>query len=639
MPFFTLPSETLNVFIRRILIVASLAASLSPALSAAEVSVGQTKSATNIEKLEQELDNYQSSKDALEFLSKYAEQIAEWPSTSRARFFYLRGFQKEGVSDFEGAISDYTKAIELSDVSSPDDTLVESLLDRSYVVYLQTFDTDDYCPDRKTAVDYSKHITNNDLRAKALTQYAFCFKGSDNFEQGIKLLEEALSFAQNNDLSLNRKAMIHNATGELFSQNFLYEYAYEHISRAYTLWKQANDYQDVFNMLHTLVGLATQLARWEDAEKHLAELHLLADTQTNFKDFKFFAFFNEGLIRFHQKQFTKAEVALKKAIQLENTTPEKFFVRRSYTYLGISLARLNRVEEAHQYIHQAMESEEKLNKPLAYALKAIDAIHHGEIFQSSENLYNKSDEETKLMRKRVNNQVVYLSLEHRANRAVFEKKLLESELAINQLKLNNELSKNEIATQRLAISILVVLFLVFFSLFMYKSRSEFKYRAHTDVLTGIANRRYCFEKSEKHFKKCSSKGRPISVLIFDIDHFKKINDNYGHNTGDEAIKMVAHQAEHWLKSGDILGRIGGEEFLVVLPNTGLNEAEQVAERLREGIANKVFEHSSDKINLTVSIGVSSATEETESLYQLVNMADKALYRAKQSGRNKTCLAE
>ncbi|MCW8879847.1 MAG: GGDEF domain-containing protein [Kangiellaceae bacterium] len=593
----------------------------------------------DIARFEQELQTYKSSQDALKFLSKYEKQVEGWSSPNKARFLYLRGFQKEGVSDFEGAISDYTQAIDLSDTSNPDDTLIESLLDRSYVIYLQTFDTSDYCPDRKLAVNYSKNITNNDLRAKALTQYAFCFRDSDNFKQGLVLLEEAMTLANNSDLSLNRKAMIHNATGELYSHNYLFEYAYEHIKHAYELWSQANDYQDMFNMLHTLVGLSNQLAHWEVAEKYLAELHLLADTQTEFKDFKFFAFFNEGRLRFSQKQFAEAEFALKQALSLKDTTPEKFFVRRSYTYLAISLARLDRTEEAHEYIHQAMATEEKISKPLAYALKAVDAIHHGEVFQSTEYLFKKSDEEIKVLRKRINNQAVYLLLEHRANRAVFENKLLENELAINQLKLNNELSKNENATQRLTISILVVLILVFFSLFMYKSRKVFKHRAHTDALTGIANRRYCFEQSEKHFKKCSSKRQPISVLIFDIDHFKKINDNYGHKTGDEAIRMVAHQAEHWLKSGDVLGRIGGEEFLVVLPNTGLDEAEQVAERLRNGIANKVFERSSDKINLTVSIGVSSVSEDTESLYQLINIADKALYSAKQSGRNKTCLAE
>ncbi len=592
--------------------------------------------ALNAKELKLAIKRFNSSQEALTYLLSIESQIEQWSKDEQASYFFLRGFQQEGF-DYESALQDYNIAIDLSDINNPTDALIESLLGRSYVRYIQTHDANQYCPDRKLAVELSETTQDFDLKAKALTLYAFCFSQSDTFQQGTEFLQQALEIATNNDLSLNRKALINNATGELFNRNRLFEYSYPYIFEAYQLWKKANDHQDVFNMLHTLVSICLKLERYQEAQKYVNELHFLADSQPEFKDFKFFAFYNQGVLSKNQKQFQKAIYSFKQAIELEDTTEEKFFIDLTYANLAISLARINKIDEAVKYAKRPLANPINSHDHIYMSLRAIKNIHSGNYYQAMEQLFNKADFEVNNAQKSINNKVAYLSLEHRATTIAFENKLLEQDLAINQLELKNEQSKYQISSQRLTISVLATLVFIFISIFMYKSRRFFKRRAQTDYLTGIANRRYCFELGEKLINKCVAKKQPFSLLVFDIDHFKKINDSFGHMVGDNAIKMVAQQAMHWIKKDDHLGRIGGEEFLVLLPNIHSDEAYQIAERLRKGIASKTFSYKNNTINLTVSIGVAERTNNDENLGVLVNQADKALYKAKNKGRNCTVI--
>ncbi|WP_232504296.1 GGDEF domain-containing protein [Shewanella benthica] len=134
------------------------------------------------------------------------------------------------------------------------------------------------------------------------------------------------------------------------------------------------------------------------------------------------------------------------------------------------------------------------------------------------------------------------------------------------------------------------------------------------------------------------KQQPVSVIMFDIDNFKSINDRYGHHIGDLAIKAASKRTRRWLKKHDLVGRIGGEEFLIVLENTSKKEAYNIADRIRHGIETQVFQFDDVTVEFTISLGVAALNEHTTSLLGLMKQADDALYRAKFSGKNKVCLA-
>ena len=154
--------------------------------------------------------------------------------------------------------------------------------------------------------------------------------------------------------------------------------------------------------------------------------------------------------------------------------------------------------------------------------------------------------------------------------------------------------------------------------------------ASIDGLTGVNNRRTIVESLEKAVSTSDRSGRPASILMIDIDHFKELNDTHGHIAGDSMLKWVASQLKSALRLGDEVGRFGGEEFLAVLPETVPDAALLVAERIRSRIADS----NSDGISTTVSIGVSTLGQKHESTEQLIEDADRALYEAKRRGRNR-----
>lgn len=160
-----------------------------------------------------------------------------------------------------------------------------------------------------------------------------------------------------------------------------------------------------------------------------------------------------------------------------------------------------------------------------------------------------------------------------------------------------------------------------------------------DGLMGIYNRRYLEQRLQEAYQVSQRYQRPLSVLMVDIDHFKSVNDRFGHPIGDEVLKWVSQSIDKRLRTTDILGRYGGEEFLILLPETDLEGAAKLAQNLVERIAGLPAEELAPGLKITVSIGVSSYPEQVHSAEGLVSIADQHLYQAKNSGRNRYTAGE
>lgn len=160
--------------------------------------------------------------------------------------------------------------------------------------------------------------------------------------------------------------------------------------------------------------------------------------------------------------------------------------------------------------------------------------------------------------------------------------------------------------------------------------------SRTDMLTGIANRRYFFEQGQQLLQLSQRYSTELSLIMLDIDHFKAVNDQYGHQTGDVILKEIADILKQNCRTVDIVGRMGGEEFTIVLPETDLEAAAQLAERLRRLIRGSVFQSNGRPVQITASMGVSSVDHQHQiSLEQLIDQADQALYQSKMQGRDCT----
>ncbi len=186
------------------------------------------------------------------------------------------------------------------------------------------------------------------------------------------------------------------------------------------------------------------------------------------------------------------------------------------------------------------------------------------------------------------------------------------------------------------ISCMVQLCVTFGFLLMlnYRLLTDLQVIASRDALTGALNRRSIEEEALRLKARCERTGNPLAITMIDIDHFKSINDRYGHPVGDEVLRRLAKIAQTSIRADDYFARYGGEEFCLLLPSTTENEAWALAERLRITYAEMIVEIGVESLNSTISIGVADSTSIGLEFTSLVAAADQALYRARQQGRNR-----
>jgi diguanylate cyclase (GGDEF)-like protein len=166
--------------------------------------------------------------------------------------------------------------------------------------------------------------------------------------------------------------------------------------------------------------------------------------------------------------------------------------------------------------------------------------------------------------------------------------------------------------------------------------TKIKQLAETDSLTGVANRRTFFRMTEEYFHSNDNSLESVCLLVIDIDDFKLLNDTYGHPVGDRVLTKTAATIQHTLRNSDVVARLGGEEFIVLLKRTDKAEAMTIANRIRESIREAKIREGDELIGCTVSIGVSTTSSTLSSFEGLYNYADKAMYKAKEQGKNR-CL--
>ena len=168
---------------------------------------------------------------------------------------------------------------------------------------------------------------------------------------------------------------------------------------------------------------------------------------------------------------------------------------------------------------------------------------------------------------------------------------------------------------------------------------QMRQMALTDPLTGLSTRRHFFNLAASIFENTRQGGRPLAVIMLDLDHFKQINDQFGHATGDRMLQAVARTCQDALRKADIIGRYGGEEFIVALPETDRAHSLMVAERLRERVEKINLDCSQGQVRVTLSVGVAQFNGLEDSLEKMIERADRGMYVAKQAGRNRVSLYE
>ncbi|MGB5851993.1 MAG: diguanylate cyclase [Rhodanobacter sp.] len=230
---------------------------------------------------------------------------------------------------------------------------------------------------------------------------------------------------------------------------------------------------------------------------------------------------------------------------------------------------------------------------------------------------------------------------------IVEQKVLAKKLQVEELDKKNkllgmqgELDRKEVETGRLYI-LLLLLVLASIGLWAYRiKRSQLKFMklARRDGLTGIFNRQHFVNEAERLLRYSEKSGRDACLVLLDLDHFKQVNDNHGHAVGDRVLRRAVEACQKHLRSTDLFGRLGGEEFGMLLPECGLEQVLQRVEQMRLAVAQVPAGEAGSGVVVSASFGVASAASSGYELRQLMTDADDALYRAKREGRNRVSLA-
>jgi len=166
---------------------------------------------------------------------------------------------------------------------------------------------------------------------------------------------------------------------------------------------------------------------------------------------------------------------------------------------------------------------------------------------------------------------------------------------------------------------------------------ELRHQATTDTLTGISNRRHFLELTQNEMNRAHRLNHPLAIALLDIDHFKNINDTYGHAAGDQALSVFVKTCQQNLREIDVFARLGGDEFVILLPETDCDQAYTALERFRKALTAAPFDFAGQSVQITSSIGISNLANEKESLDVFLGRADEALYQAKEAGRNQIAI--
>ncbi|MGL4712569.1 MAG: GGDEF domain-containing protein [Shewanella sp.] len=376
--------------------------------------------------------------------------------------------------------------------------------------------------------------------------------------------------------------------------NFLISYQYfkEHKMKRMTA-------TITLNIAYSLI----KLNRLTEAEKYLAEANTVID-EKELANYSFMKLFMAD-IKFQQARYTEALIFLEQGEKAFRTLQNDRGLTQLLQLKSKTYAAMNDLPAAYAVLQQFVDLTKKVDD---------NALSH----------------QTTALKVKFDTSRV----ESENKRLIENQNLKEQELAL--------LEKNK-SLQHI-ILLLAGLILTLVSIFAYKQvhrNRQLQVIALTDHLTQLPNRRHIYAQAQQHFQQALTQKRSFSVIIFDVDHFKQINDNFGHEQGDRALRTIANASRALFGNTNLIGRIGGEEFLILLPDTNTSKTIELAHQLQAHISHLSAQDLPSEIKLTVSAGVATLEPQnnTEDSYQdqdfdsLLKRADNALYEAKNTGRN------
>lgn len=536
--------------------------------------------------------------------------------------------------------------------------------------------------------------TVNFLPKESKAEYNFDrgigFYNLNQYSKALKFLEEALEiYKENNDIS--KVAKCYNNIGNIYNELNIYDKAMEHHLLSLDISESLEDTKGIISSLNNVGNVLNNLEKFDDAlEQYQKALNLSYEI----KDDKSSAITlnNIGNIYLSKEDYENALNYHNRSLILKKQLKDNFGIATSHNNLGISYQGLGNIDKALQHYNISLEmmkvlqdgdgitsayyhtgicyfendNEKKasynLEKALAYAqnfdnkqimiscYNILAEIYHQQrkylkAYTAMKQYAKVKDDILSVQTQKV---VAELQIKYQT-----EKKQRQIELLENNASITNYKSKTSEMFMVILVVILVsvtVLGFFFYFQFRQKARSnqiieeqnleltqaykKMEELARTDMLTGLSNRRDMYQIIKHETDRFERNDKPFTIIMGDIDNFKKINDTYGHEAGDHVLIKLSNLMRTFMRKQDIVSRWGGEEFLLLLPETDIEGGKKIAEKLREKIKREVIPYKGNDIKVTITIGI-SVYDRIHDVNESISAADKAMYFGKI--RNKNCV--
>lgn len=449
------------------------------------------------------------------------------------------------------------------------------------------------------ALKIAEEIGHLERKALALSSIAKVYEAQNNYEEAVKYNLQILSIllTEGDKLSIS---ILYNDIGMNYIRINQFESAEEFILKSLELSTEIQDE----------IGVAY-------ANRYLAETAI------------------------HKNELSQAEVYYKNALTIfDKYADTKMRIETSISFIELLLNRLNRPADAQQVLDSIQDAVSKRsNKPeqlVFYNLKHELEKKQNRFDRSLRALEQVVQLEKDIHQQEKESSLQQLMVKYEADKIDADNQLLLQENELKQLRIIEQKSKNMILTLVIAIVLTVVSALIIILLRQLKIRNKFKVMALHDELTNAPNRRAIMNVGHREFDHNKRSGGQLTIALLDIDHFKSFNDIYGHNVGDEVLKLFSDACRNSLRCGDEYGRFGGEEWLIVLRDAHPHHIEQVFNRIKDYLIETVssIEQLPSDIKLTFSLGATQLLDSDDSLEALIKRADNNLYKAKNAGRNR-----
>jgi diguanylate cyclase (GGDEF)-like protein len=508
----------------------------------------------------------------------------------RAGVLTCRGETFESAGDYSHALADFDEAVMVATAADDQNMLAEALFSRAFLRALQG----DYATGMSDAQRSQELFTHLDMPQHALT-------------------------------ALSVIATIYNRMGDYGQAAQIYE-------RARTQQHDAGLRRDEAVSFYNLGRARQKLGQW-DAARASYSAGLALCRELNYTRGEAYAMFGLASVANGTEDPNAALSDLAQATELLGTTTDARLTAQIQLARGVALRKLQRGAEALVSLEQAesLFKQDNSLEELGLTYNELAAVHAQMSDWQSAFKYRSAAQETSetLLHKQLDQRFAALKVEFDTAAKDKENALLLNQNAANQKALAEERRASALQTTVILLSLLLLGVLSLLVLRQRRGARHMRSLAMTDELTGAPNRRAVLAHLAEMLQRGSES---CSILVIDIDHFKSINDQHGHAVGDVTLQLLTAKLRGAAVGTAVLGRLGGEEFVVVLPNTTLQEAAQIADQIRAQVPSIDLSRWLGERRITVSIGVTTSVPE-DTVSSMLRRADAALYAAKHAGRN------